>query len=460
MESMSAAMRKLSAILCIMVLTVTVAAQVVSRPATRDSQPDPVERIAELWQRLRRMDVGDEDFLTVRDELLARAARLPRQRRAEAAARLMRRGAADSVNAAAIRLFGPDPIPDDDVREILFDTSRSFQQRILVRTYYLFCRDDFDDSLLSSHARRELIGLLAERLEGLNPDETGYGEQRLMIHLCSDALAWCEAVGVRGGVCERLTAAMRSYAASADSDDTLAASIWGWLTLKGVTDVALNTVDGAVEALGHWDPLVRWRAAAALAERVQEDEHVAERVLDMLDDPRDEARAAAVRVFAFAPNVFRGDIEPRLANMLVRDRGVVVQAAVADAIATRTPAAAETIDTLLGAFRTRIPGPKRTDSILQALANLVDYADERQIRRMVEIASGKIAYAPQGALELLEALGPVAAPAIEEIVRYRTSADRVTRRFIDRQVLPAIRSSTSGTTGRDDHAGADTPTVR
>lgn len=452
-------MRKLSAILCIAFLTAAAVGQVVSRPTTRgENQSDPVQRIAELWERLRRLDVGSDEFLAARDELLGRVGRLPRRRRAEAAAALMRRGAPDSVNAAAIRLFGPDPIPSDDVREILFDPSRSFRQRILVRTYYIFCRDDFDDSLLSSDALHKLIELLAERLESLTPESTDYGEQRLMIHLCSDALSWCQKSQLRGGVCKRLTEAMRAYAGSADSNDTLSASVWGWLTLRGVTDVAVNSVQGAMQALGHWDPLVRWRAAAALAEHVQRDEDVAERVLEMFDDPRDEARAAAVRVFAFAPNVYSGRLEPRLAEILVRDRGVVVQSAAADAIATRAEAASVTIDTLLGAFRTRIPGPKRTDSILQALSCLVDYADERQVRKMLEIASGKIAYAPQGALELLEALGPVAAAATEDVLTYRSQADRVRRRFIDRKVLPSIRRSAGESAGRGVHAGTDAAT--
>ncbi|MFO7909134.1 MAG: hypothetical protein R6U42_03730 [Halomonas sp.] len=200
--------------------------------------------------------------------------------------------------------------------------------------------------------------------------------------------------------------------------------------------------------------------SCSLAEQVQRDEDVAERVLAMFKDPRDEARAAAVRVFAFAPNVYSGRIEPRLAKILVRDRGVVVQSAAADAIATRAEAAAETIDTLLSAFRTRIPGPKRTDSILQALARLVDYADERQMRQMLEIASGKIAYAPQGALELLEALGPIAAPATDDVLRYRSEADRVRRRFIDRKVLPSIRASAVEPVDSDDRAGTEAAPVR
>lgn len=434
-------MRKLPAIFCVMFLLSQATGQVVSRPVSRHSrESDRIDRVAELWERLRRLDVGSDEFLNVRQELADQVRQVPRQRRAEAAAELMRRGVPDSVNAAAIRLFGPDPIPADDIRAIVFDTSRSFRQRILVRTYYLFCRDDFDDSLLSSETRRALIELLAERLEGLNPDETGYGEQRLMIHLCTDALSWCEAAELRGGVCERLTAAMRGYAAAAGSEDTLAASIWGWLTLRGVTEVAVNSVDGSLESLGHWNPLVRWRAATALAERVDQDEQFARRVLTMLNDPRDEARAAAVRVFAFAPHVLTGEIEPRLAELLVNDTGVVVQSAAAEALGTRAQAAEGTIDALLGAFRTRIPGPKRTNSLLKALSHLADYADERQVRRMLEVAGEKLSYAPEGALELIEALGPVAAPLTDEVLRYRASADRVLRHFIDRRVLPSIRA--------------------
>ncbi len=441
MQSIFTAMRYVWAILSVAIVATMACGQAVASPAARDeADADHIERITELWRQLRRAEVGSAEFLSARDALDKRIREVPRNQRAAVATALMRRGADDSVNAAAIRLFGIDPIPLGEIRRILFDDDRAFEDRILVRTYYLFCRHDFDDRLLTFDTRRELVNLLAERMEQLRGSLADYGEQRLMIHLCSDALSWCQASGLDAGVCERLIEAMRGYAVSADEDDTLAVSIWGWLTLRDMTEVSLSSVNGAVLALGHWDPLIRWRAAAFLGSRADGDVDVARRVLAAIGDPRDEARAAAIRVFAFAPDMLSGEVEPLLADVLVGDRGVVAVSAAADVIEARAENALGITETLLGAFHDRLPGPKRTDSIFRALAHLVPHADGAQRDRMVELAKRELTYAPGGALELLKALGPAAEPAAEEILRYRESADRLHRHYIDRHVLPAIKT--------------------
>ncbi len=427
------------------VAVVAMAAILPAGAAVRAQDPAGAEaaQAGELWRQMRAADVDSAEFKAAKWKLTALLGTMPADRRTAAATAMMDRYAEACVNEAALEQFGPDPLPITDIQRILWDTDRSFAQRELLKTYFSFCRPEAKSSVLTEPARRQLVDLLAERIDDLAATGASYGEQRLMLHLASAALSGyarrADDVPPAGG----LLKALEKYAASARPGDGLAAAIPTWLSIAAEGDDEIDDFSDAARSLGHWDPLVRLKAAAWLGERVEEDPTAARAVIGMLQDARDEVRAAAARVFAFARDYRPDVIVPQMVAMLTRDRGVVVQAAAADVLIGRAEQAAGRIDALLARFDnpTVLPGRKRTSHILRVLAKLLPETSDPRKARLLELAKENLRRSPDGALAVMEALGPDAAEALSAIREYRDGADRFRRVYIDRHVLPAITSS-------------------
>ena len=201
---------------------------------------------------------------------------------------------------------------------------------------------------------------------------------------------------------------------------------------------AFGQLEGAMAALGHWEPLVRWKASATLGRLADGDPSVAQKLMEALDDPQDEVRAGAARAFGFSEKAGGDAAIKRMFELLVKDRGVTVQAAAAETLIARADGAGALIDPLLDVFKTRRPGSKRTSSILLVLARLAPKASASQKRRIMELSIAQLSRAPTGALGALRALGPEAKAALPKIRAYRETADRYRRDYIDSHVLPAI----------------------
>jgi len=411
------------------------------------------------WKTMRRAEADSPAFAAAGATLKVMIGSLPASRRAAAATVLMDRHADDNINAAALRLFGKDPLPLPDVRKMLADPNRSFPQRVLLRTYFSFCRVEYRDSMLHKRTRLQLAGMLAERLEGLVKLNTKshYGEYRLLVHLCQAVLSrYSHDTGAAGEAdVKRLLAAMRDYSLAAGPDDPLASALRGWLALRKRTGGRVDSVDSALAALGHWEPLVRWRASVYLARHIaadkdetEEKDEKAEKVFTLvwakLAEVHDEVRAAAARVFALSPTAGGDRVVGRMVEILTHDRGVVVQAAAAEVLLGRAARAGGAIEPLLAAFKRRRPGPKRAGAMLSVLAGLAGQGSEAQTHRMLTLAIENLFTSPGGSLELLKALGPAAAAAEQSVRVYRSLADRFHRHYIDRHVLPAICPSTPG----------------
>ena len=149
-------------------------------------------------------------------------------------------------------------------------------------------------------------------------------------------------------------------------------------------------------------------------------------------------------MFGFALSYKPSVVIPRMIELISTDRGVIVQQAASETLIARADDAKVTIPLLLKALKAtpdgKKPGPKRTRSLLTTASYLIGPstpADQKMA--LLNVARDRLTYAPQGALRVLEALGPFARPAVEEIKAYRdTQADRFTRQYIDRHVLQAI----------------------
>jgi len=403
---------------------------------------DAAETMAKAWATMRRADIGSAQYVQAAKRLRESINQWPASRRMEGATALMDRYAPDNVNAAAPMFFGRDPFTTDEIRAVLFDQGRSRRQRVLIRTYFTLCRADYRHRQLSEERRLALVGLLAERLEGLLGTAVGYGEQRLLTHCCQSVLTRYGRRSGQTAEARRLIAAMKAYAASEPAGDTFAASARGWLGLIANPSDSISSADQAEAWLGHWDPLARWRAHRYLGAQMSRRQDVAEKVWRRLADVRDEVRAAAVMAFTVAEQPEAGKVVDKLVGMLIHDRGVIVQAAASVALATQGESARVAVGPLLAAFELPrgkpVPGIKRTDSILLALASLAGYADEGQKQRMLELAVEKLSRSPLGSLELLKALGPAARSALREVKAYGRDACRPERHYIDRHVVPAI----------------------
>jgi hypothetical protein len=410
---------------------------------------EPAEA-ARLWRQMRAARADTAQYKAAQWKLTALLGTMPKSRRAAAAAAMMDRHAAEGVNVTALGQFGADPLPVTDVQKILWDSQRSPAEALLLKTYYSFCRDSTEKNLTEA-TRRQLVAILAERMTTLAGSKAGYREQRMLTGVCSAALSrYARAADVPQ--VGQLVKAMEAYAEKADASDGLAAAIPVWLDLRQVTETKIATFSRAVRCLGHWDPLMRWQAAAHLGSEVDADERAARVVQALFADPRDEARAAAMRVFAFA-RTYRPDvIIPAMIGALTTDRSVAVQAAAAEVLVARADQAVNQVEPLLAPFERAAlrPGSKRGSSILTVVARLAGEAADAQKKRILAVAIRRLDPPPRGvisapgALAVLVALGPAAAEALPAVRKYRASADRIQGSYIDRTVIPAIEAGSSG----------------
>lgn len=406
---------------------------------------DEVETAQKLWRQMRLAEPHSAEFMASEWKLTAMLGTLAQDKRIEVAAGMMDRTADLVVNATALRMFGKDPLPLADIQRILADPARAYPQRVLLKTYYCFCRSEENSSVLTENARRLLAGVLAERVEKLAAAEVPYGEQRLLTHLTTCVLDRYARQGDDVPQAKALLEALAKYADGATGEDGFGAAIPVWLDLARSRQMNVDTFGKAVQALGHWSPLSRLEAAARLGEdHVPTDAKAAQVVLGMLADPRDEARAAAARVFAIAKNYRPDRIVPEMVQLLTRDRGVVVQAAAAEVLVARRDQAAGQVDTLLAAANDpmRRLGAGRTSNILLVLSKLADTATPAQKQGILTLAVRDLTRSPAGALAALQALGPQALKAVPSIREYRATADYLRRTYIDRHVLPAILPET------------------
>ncbi len=413
--------------------------------ATKDAAFEQGQFV-EAWETMCAAQVDSARFDEVRSQLRKTIEQLSPARRVEAAAALMDRRAPENINAAALRLFGRDPLPIEQVRRILFDSKRTFDQRVLVRTYFSLTRSEHRTSQLTEKTTLQCLEMLTDRVESLTGKPTGYGEQRLLTHLSQSLLRCYARKSDEVPQMRWFLEALDTYGLAAANGDVFAESIRGWTRLLKNQTASILSLDTAFVSLGHWDPLVRWRASRFLARWVEKRPDMLKIVFRALSDPRDEVRATAVAVLGIAANLHPQRIVGKLVDVLRRDRGVTVQAAAAAALAARQQGTAKAIAPLLMAFKPEaggfVPGPKRTSSILTALAHLADDAVGLQRDQMLELAINKLHVAPSGALALIKALGPSAKAALDEVKAYRNGEGRVHRNYIDRHVLPAIAYGT------------------
>jgi hypothetical protein len=411
--------------------------------AAGTARADEIAQAAALWQQMRSAEPDTAEFKSAQWKLTALIGTSPKARHVAMATAMMDRCARPGVNEAAIGLFGRDAFDVAEVLRILCDPQRSFEQREFLKTCYGECRPDGTASMISPEARKRLVCGLAERLDKLAGLPTHYGEQRLFVHVVSAMLGRYPAGAAQAPEGEQLVKALEKYADKADRSDTLGAAVPVWLDLRTnpVKDIA--TFSQAARLLGHWDPLERLKAAAWLGDRVGSDDKTAQVVLAMLDDIRDEARAEAARVFSFARDYKPDVVVPRMFSLLSEDISTVVQSAAAETLSARAAQAAGQIDPLLAVLASpaRRLGDNRTSCILTVLARLVPLAAPSQKAGMVESASLRLRTSPDGALALLEALGPDAASAVPAIKEYHGSADRFQKAYIDRHVLPSIQQT-------------------
>ncbi|HAU38172.1 MAG TPA: hypothetical protein DCX07_10720 [Phycisphaerales bacterium] len=406
-------------------------------PRADGDKPAPI-RILSAWRQMRRADVRSDEFRDAQKQIAALVGGLDESQKLLTATMLMDRHADDNINAAALKLFGQDFLTIEQVRGLLNDSGRAFAQRVLLRTYYGFCGPDFRDGVVSDQACPQLAALLAERQAALADAQPDYGEQRLMVHLLCSVLSRYGLDAGKSPEIRTLRDAMEAYADKAQKDQHLTMSVEGYLAAAAVESNPSPSWDEAVICLGHWDPLVQWKAAKQIAADLEKDPSRLAKLWPLLDDERDEVRRAVVQALGFAPKVEPETVVPKVTQMLLWDRGVTVQTAAAEALAARADQADASIDPLLEALATARPGTQRIDAILTALSHLAPRATDAQKDRMLTAAVDKLLRAPRGALLALKALGPRAAGAAEAVRAFRDQADRFERQLIDRHVLPAI----------------------
>lgn len=409
--------------------------------ASGAARADEIAQATALWRQMCSAEPDTAEFKGAQWKLAALIGTTAKARHVAMATALMDRAARPGVNESAIELFGRDPFDVTDTQRMLGDPQRSFGQRELLKTYYSECRPEATGSLLSEDLRKRMVAVLAERLGKLAGEPIHYGEQRLFVHLASAVLGRYPAGTDKAPEGEQFVKALVAYAEKANRADALAAAIPVWLDLRKNPVREIRSFGEATRLLGHWDPIERLKAADWLGDRVGSDEKGAQVVLAMLDDLRDEARAEAARVFSFASGYKPQTVVPRLVELLTQDIGTVVQTAAAEALSARAKQAAGQVEPLLAVLTSpsRRLGSNRTSCILTVLAKLVDFAAPSQKASMVEVATLRLRTSPDGALALLEALGPDAASAVPTINDYRSSADRSQKAYIDRHVLPAIQ---------------------
>ncbi len=400
----------------------------------------PAKQAAEMWEKVRSAYVNSDEFVQAHDELVTFLGSLPEKDKVAVASAMMRRGDSDDINATALELFGAKGLPVADLKPLIDNAKRTWPQRVLVRTYYVFLRPEYE-TRLNEETRRKLVTMLANRLSALakNP-KVDYGEQRLLSHMLQSALSRYAGKASTVDEVTTLCSAMEAYIATSRKDDALGDSIRAWLRMTPAPQI--NNTEEAISALGHWNPLVQQKAEVFLGSAIRKDPALGEKVLDLLQSQRDEVRAAAAGVFSFALSYQPEKVIPAMVKLLVWDRSVIVQEAASGTLIAHSDEAQAIADRLLEELITRKPhpGPRRTASILTTLSYLINSdTPGSQKKRLLEVAVANLEFAPSGALRALEALGPDARPAVPNIRRYRdTKADRFTRLKIDRHVLMAI----------------------
>lgn len=404
---------------------------------------------SQLWGRLQKVELKSTEYRDARRRLTSLLEQLNPIAKTEAAAAMMRRNAPEWVNPSALKyVVGLKNIDLNTLETMINNPERSWPERILVRTYYRFLGPEYDTEM-EERRRRTMVSILARRIGKLaKTKEVGYGEQRLLYHMLQPAL--CRYGGKQANIQEvgELYGAMKSYISMERAPgDTVGHTMKAWVTMPPDIDIDKGLSE-ALRGLGHWSPIVRRKAAAWLGRNLATAEIMAA-VFKKLKDPRDEVRAAAARVFSFAPKMKSMRIINNMVKLLITDRGVTVQKAAADALITHsdTDDPGVVIDTLVQTLKERkpAPGPKRTTSILTALSYFVDLDTPANTKReLVEIGANYLSFAPVGALNILESLGRAAKPAVPNIKEYRDEkADRITRRWINSNVLWAIDPAAS-----------------
>ncbi len=398
----------------------------------------PLKQMSDSWAVMCHARVDSPDFTDAAIRLMKLVERTETADRAEAAAVLMGRYASDNINAAALEQFGRDPFDEADIHRLLFNSKRSFSERALLKTYFRLCRREYSDwslAPLSEATQQGMLTALAERIKSLTGKPIGYGEQRLLTHLAQSMLA-------RFFRQASFIEAMGDYSSAAAKEDTFAASIRGWLVLMNTDAEVPTSMPDAMLALGHWDPLVRWKASSFLGRRAQSQPEAIPLAMKATEDPRDEVRAAAAGALAMASEIRDEAMIDKLVELVTRDRGVIVQESASRTLAACANQAGKALTPLLDAFdpqKQRVrPGRKRTGHILTAMAALVGQASQQDKQRMLDLARAKLRIAPLGAMKVLGALGSDAAPALSDVFSYRQAANRIHRQYIDRHVLPAI----------------------
>jgi len=399
------------------------------------SAPAGDVQAAALWQQMRRADVDSADFSVARLKLKSLIARMDAQTKLRAMTAMMDGAAEPGTNEAAVAMFDQSPPSATEIRELLFDPKPTGRQRTLLVACYNSCRAG---SATAKPKLDTMAELLSERLDELAGRRIGYAQQRLLVRVCQAALR-CSAAGAEPPAsAQGLTRAMRKYASQAPAGDVLGASCKGWVALQDSPITLVDTVPMAIDALGHWDPLVRYRAARFLAGPVAADRDVLLKVWGTLRDPRDEVRSAAILVFAISPQAGGQAVVPQMVAFMLRDRNVGVQQAAAEVIIARGDQAGGAIEPLLSALIEGRPGPKRATSMLRALAHLATSADEAQREKMLSAAMARLSSSPRGALPVIKALGAGDVEVAGALKNYRKLAYRDERFFIDRHVLPVI----------------------
>jgi hypothetical protein len=412
-------------------------------PAPQEHTPtEQAETAQELWETLQRLDVGSDEFAVTRQKLVRLIASLENAQRVPVATAMMQWGADDVTNATPLQEFFPDGFSPDALAPLVNNPRRSWKQRVLVRTYYKFLRPEYETAM-TDKARLGLVELLTDRLSRLaNAEYVSYGEQRLLSHMLQDTLSRYAGRAGELPAVRNLYAAMQTYAARPRTDDVLSLSINAWVEMSKRPAWEIESERDAMLGLGHWDVLVRDKSSTYLGILIMKDPAVGEHVFVLFDDPRDEVRAAAAKVFSFALSYQPDTVIRKMIDLLVNDRGVTVQKAAAETLICHSDEADTAISPLIDALREREPiaGPKRTTSILQTLSYLITpRTPDNQKQRVLDLAIEKLDFAPKGALMALQALGPFAKPAIPLIKQYRDrQADRFTRQTINRHVLMAI----------------------
>ncbi|MCK5114382.1 MAG: hypothetical protein KAR11_06440 [Phycisphaerae bacterium] len=441
---------------CVVVVTFLMVGLLAGFAIGADAASDAPAKASKLWKQDCSSKVGSKEYKESRSQLKGLIGSLSESEWVPVATALMQRGADDSTNAAALSLFGEDAISPDAVKTILANQNRTWPQRVLLQTCYRFIRPDCSGKI-SKKNRLQMIEALAGHIATLTKQQkVSYGEERLMSHLIQSALSRYAGQEKTVPQMNMLSETMHAYATAKGPKDMLAKSITDWMKMENSNSLKIVTEQQAVLLLGHWNPIVRVKASHYLASQVRKDKAVGDRVMLILNDPRDEVVASAVGVFELACSYKPKVVIKKMVELLTSPKSrVVVQQAAANTLIAHSDEAQTTVDMLLDALsNSKVkPGPKRTKAILETLSYLIHpQSPPSQKQRLRDVAVYYLEFqAPnnqpegperaEGALKALEALGSYAKPAVPNIKRYRDQqADRFMKQNIDRRVLPSIET--------------------